>query len=47
MSKVEQREQTTDPQEDIDLKGTLFGVAIVGFFILFSWFGVWALFLSR
>lgn len=42
-----EQEKWTEQDENVDLKGTLFGVGIVGIVILLSWFGVWALFLSR
>lgn len=47
MSKMEQENHMSDHEESGDLKGTLFGVGVVGIVILLSWFGVWSLFLSR
>lgn len=47
MGEPERKEQTTDPHEGINLKGTLYSVTIVGLVIILSWVGVWGLFLSR
>jgi len=47
MSKMRQEKQITDHEDSGNLKGTLFGVGVVGTVILLSWFGVWSLFLSR
>ena len=47
MSKMRQEKQVTKQDDSGDLKGTLFGVGVVGTVILLSWFGVWSIFLSR
>lgn len=47
MPKPELQEQTTQETEESSLKGTLMAVMILGLFIIVSWFGVWALYMSR
>lgn len=42
-----EQEKLTEQEEKVNLKGTLFSVGVVGAVILFSWLGVWSLFLSR
>ncbi len=51
MAQVEvNRKRTTEKKElseKSSLKGTLTSVMIMGALIIVSWFGVWALYLSR
>lgn len=47
MSKAERKEEITEQQECVNLKGTLYSVSVVGIVIVLSWVGVWSLFLSR
>ncbi|HLQ71792.1 MAG TPA: cytochrome c oxidase subunit 2A [Bacillota bacterium] len=46
---MEQHNKTSETSEkrEFSLKGTLFSVMFLGGFIIISWFGVYALFLSR
>lgn len=37
----------TSEKKEVSLKGTLFSVMFLGGFIIISWVGVYALFLSR
>ncbi|WP_017755449.1 hypothetical protein [Calidifontibacillus oryziterrae] len=46
MSKPELH-QKTEIEDSNSLKGTLISVSVVGLVILFTWFGVWNLFLTR
>lgn len=39
--------QHVESQKEVDLKGTLVSVGILGLFIIISWLGVWYLFISR
>ena len=47
MAKAERKEEVTEQQEGVNLKGTLYSVSVVGVIIILSWVGVWSLFLSR
>lgn len=47
MSKPEHSKQPVDDHNDLDLRGTLVSVLIVGLVILVMWLGVWSLFISR
>ena len=47
MSKPMKRQDTVDEKEEVNLKGTLFSVSILGLFIIISWIGVWALYVVR
>ncbi|MCM3743930.1 cytochrome c oxidase subunit 2A [Sporosarcina luteola] len=39
--------ESGNPQTGINLKGTFISVMLLGVFILVTWFGLYALFLSR
>lgn len=39
--------ESDEKQETNDLKGTFISVMLLGGFIIITWIGVWALFLSR
>ncbi|MHA6258275.1 cytochrome c oxidase subunit 2A [Sporosarcina sp. CAU 1771] len=39
--------QPTNNESSISLKGTFIAVMLLGVFILISWFGIYALFISR
>jgi uncharacterized membrane protein YqhA len=41
------QQQTSHNASEVSLKGTFIAVMLVGVFILVSWFGLYALFLSR
>ncbi len=41
------QQQPTHDESEGSLKGTFIAVMLVGVFILVSWFGLYALFLSR
>ncbi|RYG73144.1 cytochrome c oxidase subunit 2A [Lentibacillus lipolyticus] len=43
----QQNEEKQGTEEGISLKGTFTAVMLLGAFIIVSWVGVWALFLSR
>lgn len=48
MAKPEKSEQVVEQEErEVDLKGSLTSVLIMGAFILLSWLGVWYLFITR
>ncbi|MFC5604139.1 cytochrome c oxidase subunit 2A [Sporosarcina koreensis] len=40
-------QQSGNPETGINLKGTFISVMLLGIFILVTWFGLYALFLSR
>lgn len=46
-SKKRPVEQSGNPHTGINLKGTFISVMLLGVFILVTWFGLYALFLSR
>lgn len=39
--------KTNEKEEENELKGTFISVMLLGGFIIATWVGVWALFLSR
>ncbi|WP_203245892.1 cytochrome c oxidase subunit 2A [Sporosarcina beigongshangi] len=43
----QQQSNSTEMDAEVSLKGTFISVMLVGIFILISWFGLYALFLSR
>ncbi|WP_342508745.1 cytochrome c oxidase subunit 2A [Sporosarcina sp. FSL K6-2383] len=43
----QQQSNHTEMDAEVSLKGTFISVMLVGIFILISWFGLYALFLSR
>ncbi len=48
MSKSQEKEQlTTEQQGDTDLRGTFFFNMLLGIFLVLSWLGVWAIYMSR
>lgn len=47
MSKPMKRQDAVDEKEEVNLKGTLFSVSVLGLFIIISWIGVWALYVAR
>lgn len=50
MGKGTPKQQSSNPSgidAEVSLKGTFIAVMLVGIFILISWFGLYALFLSR
>jgi len=47
MSKPLKSQDTIEEKEEVNLKGTLFSVSILGVFIIISWIGVWALYVAR
>lgn len=48
MAKREENLVSSNEEEsEVNLKGTLISVSILGLIIIVSWIGVWALFLSR
>lgn len=47
LEKSEKEVQASESHDDIDLRGTLISVSIVGLVILVSWLGVWYLFVTR
>lgn len=49
MAKPEEKITSSSSKEEkkSDLRGTFISVMILGVFLLGSWFGVWALYLSR
>ncbi len=46
---VSEKKGQVEPEkhEDVNLGGSLVSVTILGLFILFSWLGVWTLFIIR
>ncbi len=46
---VSEKKVQVEPEkhEDVNLGGSLVSVTILGLFILFSWLGVWTLFIIR
>lgn len=46
-SKKRPVQQAGNPETGINLKGTFISVMLLGVFILVTWFGLYALFLSR
>jgi len=40
-------EKEKGSEKEVSLKGTFISVMILGVFLLISWFGVWALYMSR
>lgn len=48
LSKPQEKEQqTVEEHDDSDLRGTLFFNMLLGIFLVLSWFGVWAIYMSR
>lgn len=48
MSKSQEKEQqTVEEHNDVDLRGTFFFNMLLGVFLIVSWLGVWALYMSR
>ncbi len=48
MSKSQEKEQlTTEQHDNSDLRGTLFFNMLLGVFLVLSWLGVWAIYMSR
>ncbi|MEK5039753.1 cytochrome c oxidase subunit 2A [Sporosarcina sp. FSL K6-3457] len=41
------QQQSSHSESEVSLKGTFIAVMLIGVFILVSWFGLYALFLSR
>ncbi|WP_284140099.1 MULTISPECIES: cytochrome c oxidase subunit 2A [unclassified Virgibacillus] len=47
MDQTNKKMHSSDEQESPSLKGTLISVLLLGSFLIVSWFGVYALFISR
>jgi len=48
LSKSEKKEQeVVEDHDNTDLRGTFFFNMVIGAFLLFSWIGVWAIYMSR
>lgn len=43
----EKKQQNVEEQDGADLRGTLFFNMLIGIFLVLSWFGVWAIYMSR
>lgn len=46
-SNVEQTKTKSQVDQEVDLRGTLFSVMILGIIIIVSWIGAFSLFISR
>lgn len=47
MGKQDHKQQSVKSETPIHLKGTFIAVMLLGVFMVISWFGIYALFLSR
>lgn len=46
-SQQEKEQQVAEEHDDVDLRGTFFFNMLLGIFLVLSWFGVWAIYMSR
>ena len=48
MSKFQKKKHhVVEEHDDVDLRGTFFFNMVLGLFLVVSWLGVWALYMSR
>lgn len=43
----EKQQQAVEEHDEVDLRGTFFFNMLLGVFLIVSWLGVWALYMSR